>query len=363
MPRVGGARVMYAWLDMRPNRRMTKPSALAGVLLVATVVAAVLSLARPVSGQPASGSGELPAWASSHCSPAFIRSRHPRVDASSLGGLFVLAVLERECGVAARAALEPEPDEVDDRPWNAFCSHARIERRHPEVDPEVTSVSDDPRFLLFGRLHNECQGVVQAVADATWPVLRCTYTGGSLCATAEGHEHILGGFAELSASAEISGELSSWLEEARDSHRAVTDLPWGCVNHSGRPQSSASVWLEVPAPTPRLLGRSFLAGRDAGPWPALHSCRSAGCDRYYVEAKTGSAGATFTYAYAGGSYFLRLSYPDQGWPLPSAGPPDAVFVEVGSGPSLGVDLSYGSCVAVPGRSSYLVQPDRGGPSR
>ena len=73
-------------------------------------------------------------------------------------------------------------------------------------------------------------------------------------------------------------------------------------------------------------------------------------------------GASFTHAHGDASYFLRLSYPDQGWPLPSAGPSDALFMEVdGVGAGLVVDIGYGSCVAVPGRSSYLVEPELGGP--
>ena len=227
-------------------------------VLTAALVAAGAAPAKAQEHEPLE-------WAAAHCSADAVRARHwSYVDETTLEGLFALASMEQECGAAAAASADPEPELVYDRPWTAFCSETGLRRRHPNAD-----------LKLLASLYGECRGALQAAADAGQELGRCRYTSVSECHPDE-----------------------------------------GCATRPSAPAPDER-WLEIPPLNFELGTTGTIARLGNGPWPTVRRCDARGCDRIEVDARR--AGAYFVLKQRDGPWFVKIVEP---------GPNKGRFVEV-----------------------------------
>ena len=247
---------------------------------------AVLTVALAAAGS-ALGEGqehEPQGWAAAHCSADAVRARHRSyVDETTLEGLFALASMERECEAAAAASAEPEPELVRDRPWTAFCSDAGLRGRHPNAD-----------YNLLLDLHGECQGALQAAADAEQELRLCQYSSVSEC-----------------------------------------DPDRGCTARRSAPAPDER-WLEIPPLDMELRMTGFSARLGYGPWPTVRRCDTRGCNRIEVDA--GRTGAYFLLEQRDGPWFVKI----EDTSILTTGPNEGRFVEVAT-QMLGTLVYYGTC--------------------
>lgn len=248
----------------------------AAVLTVALVAAG----SALVEGQEHEPEG----WATAHCSVDAVRARHwAYVDETTLEGLFALASMERECDAAAAASAEPEPTLLYDRPWTAFCSDAGLRGRHPNAD-----------LSLLLSLYQECQGALQAAADAEQELRVCRYSSVSECHPDR-----------------------------------------GCAARRSAPGPDER-WLEVPPLDMELDTAGSVATMGDGPWPTVRRCDTRGCDRIEVDA--GRAGGYFVLQQRDGAWFVKI----QASFLVGPGPNEGRFVEVAT-QQLSTLIYYGTC--------------------